>query len=184
MLPALFSRDRNCKNCSVFFPMPNKVLLVIWLWSHDIDPNPQQQINSKYYCFIMQHVSFEYTESPWHLIVRDNRCVKYIAFWNVGMADEEGSWMKIETNLLQWIIFSKNVKCSVFFFFFQSLPAQVNFHMLTALTFILCTPTGTEMGHLISAIRGIQMSSFLETVCLKLSLVHSCFLYFYQCSFY
>jgi hypothetical protein len=38
---------------------------------------------------MLQHESFEYTKSPWCLILEDNRCVGYTAFWCVGMVDEE-----------------------------------------------------------------------------------------------
>ena len=38
---------------------------------------------------MLQHESFKYTESHWCLILGDNRCVEYTAFWQIGMVDEE-----------------------------------------------------------------------------------------------
>lgn len=90
MLPlVLFSHDRNYKNCSAFSPTPNKILLVIWLWNYDSDPNTQQQINSKYLVLYSATCKLWNTESPWCLILGENRCVEYTAFWQVGMTDEE-----------------------------------------------------------------------------------------------
>lgn len=43
----------------------------------------------------------------------------------------------------------KKLKDPVLSFFFQSLPAQVNFLMFIAFIFILWTPIGTEIGHLV-----------------------------------
>lgn len=112
-------------------------------------------------CFIVQHESFQDTESLWCLILGDNRCVQYTAFWQIWMVDKS-NWMKIKINLPQWILKKKKIKYAVSHFFFQLLPAQISFHMVTEFIFILCTLVGTEMDHLNSVFIGIQMP-FLET---------------------
>lgn len=81
------------------------------------------------------------------------------SLWHVHIVAE--AWLNEDKNKLSSVNFFFKLGILCFTFFFQLLPALVSFYMVTAFTFILCTPVRIGIDHLIGAFIGIRMS-FLE----------------------